>query len=108
MGAFLIGITVPSKQRGAGYEARVEKLRNDTRQSLKVGTKKEDVFRFFAENGIPAALLDDEISGTVHTIGCAPSGCGSDDALLALRVKVDKAGTTVSDPLVGAIYTNCL
>jgi hypothetical protein len=96
------------KQRGAAYQSRVEKLRNDARQSLKVGTKKEDVLRFFAENGIPASLLADEISGTIYTTGCAPSGCGSDDALLGLRVKVDRAGTTISEPLIGAIYTNCL
>ena len=36
------------KQRGAAYVARVEKLKRDSHQNLKIGTKKEDVIRFFA------------------------------------------------------------
>lgn len=96
------------KQRGAAYLARVEKLKKDAHQELKIGTKKEDVSRFFAENGIPLTLVEGEATGTIYTTGCAPSGCGSDDALLGLRVKVDKAGTVISEPIVGAIYTNCL
>jgi hypothetical protein len=96
------------KQRGAAYEARVETLTREAHEKLKIGTKKDDVARFFAENGIPVTFSRDEASGTIYTSGCAPSGCGSDDALLGLRVKVDKAGTVVSEPVVGALYTNCL
>jgi len=96
------------KQRGAAYRARVEKLRTDAQQNLKIGTKKEDVIRFFSENGIPLTFAGDEATGTIYTTGCAPSGCGSDDALLGLRVQVDKVGTVISEPVVGAIYTNCL
>jgi hypothetical protein len=96
------------KQRGAAYDARVEKLKKDSQQSLKVGTKKEDVIRFFTENGISLTFAGGEATGTIYTTGCAPSGCGSDDALLGLRVQVDKAGTVSSEPVVGAIYTNCL
>jgi hypothetical protein len=96
------------KQRGAAYAARVEKLKRDAHQNLKIGTKKEDVTRFFAENGIPLSFIEGEATGTIYTTGCAPSGCGSDEALLGLKVKVDKAGTVISEPVVGAIYTNCL
>jgi hypothetical protein len=86
----------------------VETLTREAHEKLKIGTKKDDVARFFAENGIPVTFSRDEASGTIYTSGCAPSGCGSDDALLGLRVKVDKAGTVVSEPVVGALYTNCL
>jgi hypothetical protein len=96
------------KQRGVAYAARVEKLKRDAHQNLKFGTKKKDVTRFFAENGIPLSFIEGEATGTIYTTGCAPSGCGSDDALLGLKVKVDKAGTVISEPVVGAIYTNCL
>jgi len=105
------------KQRGAAYEARVEKLKKDAHERLKIGTKREDVVRFFAENGLPISFSQVtygesktvyEASGTIYTTGCAPSGCGSDDALLGLRVKVDKEGTVISEPVIGALYTNCL
>jgi hypothetical protein len=96
------------KQRGAEYNARVETLKREAHEKLKIGTKKDTVVRFFAENGIPVTLSRDEASGTIYTSGCAPTGCGSDAALLGLRVKVDEAGTVVSEPVVGALYTNCL
>ena len=96
------------KQRGAAYEARLEKLKKDAQQNLTIGTRKEDVIRFFAENGIPLSFIGGEATGTIYTTGCAPSGCGSDDALLGLRVQVDKAGSVISEPVVGAIYANCL
>jgi hypothetical protein len=96
------------KERGAAYAGRVEKLKRDAHDNLKIGTKREDVIRFFKENGIPLTSVEGEATGTIHTTGCAPSGCGTDDALLGLRVKVDKTGTVISEPVVGAIYTNCL
>jgi hypothetical protein len=86
----------------------VEKLRREASEELKVGTKKDAVVSFFTKNGIPVAFDRDEASGTIFTTGCAPFGCGSDAALLGLRVKVDKAGTVVSAPVVGALYTDCL
>ena len=105
------------KQRGAQYAARAEKLKRDAHESLKIGTKKEDVIRFFKENGLPVDFVKVpyehsgkvyEATGTIRVTGCAPSGCGSDDAWLGLQVKVDEAGTVISEPVVGAIYTNCL
>jgi len=95
----------------------VERLEKDAHENLKIGTKKEDVIRFCKENGLPVDFVKVpyehsgkvyEAAGTIYTTGCAPSGCGSDDALLALRVNVDAAGTVISEPVVGAIYTNCL
>src|ERR1017187_6107586 len=96
------------KQRGAAYSARVDTLKREAHEKLTIGTKKDAVVRFFAENGIPVTFSRDEASGTIYTSGCAPSGCGSDAALLGLRVKIDEAGTVVSEPDVGALYTNCL
>jgi hypothetical protein len=96
------------KQRGATYKARVEKLKREAHEKLKIGMKKDAVISFFKENGLPVTFSGEEASGTIHTIGCAPSGCGSDDALIGLRVKVDKEGTVIAEPVVGAIYTNCL
>ena len=96
------------KQRGAAYDARVEKLKRDAREKLSIGTKRDAVVRFFAEQGIPLAFVRGEASGTIYTTGCAPAGCGSDDAFIGLRAKVDNSGTVVSEPVVGAFYTNCL
>jgi len=96
------------KQRGAALSASVEELKKEAHEKLKVGTKKDDVVRFFKENGIPVTYSREEVSGTIKTTGCAPSGCGSDDALLGLRVKVDQAGTVLAEPHIFSFYTNCL
>ena len=96
------------KERGSALAAREEKLKRDAHQALSIGTGKEDVIRFFAENDIPVTFVEGEAAGSIHVTGCAPSGCGSNDALLGLRVKVDKEGTVISEPIVGGIYTDCL
>jgi hypothetical protein len=96
------------KQRGSVYSAKVEKLKRDAQEKLRVGTKKDAVIRFFDENGIPVTFSRHEASGTIYTTGCAPSGCGSDAALLGLRVEVDETGTVLSEPVAGTLYTNSL
>lgn len=96
------------KQRGTAFAARVEKLKQDAQEKLRIGTEKDVVIRFFAENGIALAFVRGEASGTISTTGCAPAGCGSDSALIGLRVNVDDTGTTTAEPLVVALYSDCL
>ncbi|HEX5434477.1 MAG TPA: hypothetical protein VFY05_09595 [Candidatus Angelobacter sp.] len=98
------------KERRKAYEIRVDSLKRDARTALRIGTHQEDVIRFFQENGFPVSFDNgmSEYEGTIRTKGCAPAGCGSDDALLGLRVKVDSTGTVVGEPVVGTLYTNCL
>lgn len=96
------------KERGKAYAARVEKLKQHAHERLRIGTPKDDIIRFFHENGLPVSLDGNEYEGTIYTDGCAPAGCGSDAALLGLRVKVDSAGRVAGEPIVGALYTNCL
>ena len=84
------------KQRGAALDARIETLKREAHEKLKIGTKKDALIRFFAENGIPVTFDGREAGGTIYTTGCAPTGCGSDAALIGLRVKVDEAGAVVA------------
>ena len=47
--------------------------------------------------------------GTLYTMGgCAPLGCGTDAALIGVRVQVDAEGTVTGEPEVVDMYTNCL
>jgi hypothetical protein len=96
------------KKRGDAYEARVETLTREAHAKLKIGTKKDAVIRFFAENGIPVTFTENEASGTIYTTGCSPIGCGTNGALLGLRVRVDEKGSVASEPDIGAQYTDCL
>lgn len=96
------------KQRGASYNARVEKLGRDAREKLTIGTNKEALTRFFEQNGIPVTFARGEATGTISTTGCAPAGCGSDAAYLGLKVKVDDSGSVIGEPIVGALYADCL
>jgi hypothetical protein len=96
------------KQRGDVYDARANALERDAHTRLKIGIKKDFVIRFFAENGIPVTFSGGWAEGTIYTTGCSPLGCGTDNAFLGLRVKVDKKGSVVSEPVVDAGYTDCL
>jgi hypothetical protein len=96
------------RQRAEVYRTRAESLERNAQEKLKIGAKKDAVERFFADNGLPLTFTAGEASGTIHLQGCAPSGCGSDDAILGVRVKVDKSGAVLAKPVVGGIYTDCL
>ena len=101
--------SVACKQRGKAYAARVDALKRDVHAQLKIGTRKDALIRFFAEHYIPITFYQDRTaSGTIYTTGCAPFGCGADTGLISLRVGVDASGTVVSEPSVGALYTDCL
>jgi hypothetical protein len=104
--------TAACKQREAALSTRVETLRRDARERLRVGTRKDAVIRFFAENGIPVEFVRDKAIGTIAigtivTKGCAPASC-SDEVTLHLSVKVDASGTVTSEPVVDAMYTDCM
>jgi hypothetical protein len=82
--------------------------KHDANERLKIGTKKADVSQFFVENGIPFEISESEAIGTLRTSGCAPLGCGTDSALIGVRVKLDKAGAVTDAPKIVGMYTDCL
>jgi hypothetical protein len=86
----------------------MEALKRTAHDRLRIGTKRDEVIRFFAENGIPLTIEGDDASVSILTSGCSPFGCGSDAFLLGVRVKLDEAGNVKSEPDVGGIYTDCL
>lgn len=96
------------KKRGNAYSMRVKKLERESRERLRIGTPKEDVIRFYRENGLPVSLYGDEYDGSIPIEGCAPAGCGNDAAFIGLQVKADSSGAVAGEPRVGAFYTNCL
>jgi hypothetical protein len=103
------------KQRAADFQARVKRIEANAKISLKPGTKKADVTRFFASEKIPMDSYQiagrNEVSGQIYVKGlaeCAGVACGDDSALIGVRVDVDENGTVVSGPVVVGMYTNCL
>ena len=51
--------------RRSRWESKRGWLKRDARVRLRIGTPKEDVMRFFKENGLPVSLDGDEYEGTV-------------------------------------------
>jgi len=103
------------KERSAEFQAKVGLMQRNAKSSLKVGTRKNDLVRFFASENVPLTFdqvgQDHEASGTIYFKGlaeCANIACGDDSAEVGVRVKVDIDGTVVSEPVVIGIYTNCL
>ena len=103
-------------QRNAEFARRIATIRQDADEQLKIGTKKAEVARFYTEHKIPFEVImwpykggGYEAIGTLYTIGgCAPSGCGTDRALIGVRVKVDADGTVIGKAEVVDMYTDCL
>jgi hypothetical protein len=90
------------------FARRVETIKQDAHERLKIGTKKADVSRFFAQHGIPFTIVDSQAIGTLRTSGCAPLGCGTDAALIGIRVKLDPVGTVTEEAITVGLYTDCL
>lgn len=87
---------------------QIDDMRHDAREHLKVGTKKADVVHFFEKRSIPFAATDSEVSGTLFTSGCSPFGCGTDEALIGVRVGVNAEGVVTEEPQVVDLYTKLL
>lgn len=103
-------------ERNVAFDRRIQRITQDAQAELEIGTKKADVTKFYVEHKIPFDVAPwpsqdggFEVIGTLYTIGeCAPLGCGTDQALIGVRVSVDAKGTTTGKPEVVAMYTDCL
>jgi|SRR5215472_10577903 hypothetical protein len=103
------------KERAVEFKAKVALMQRDAKNALKIGTKKDDVVRFFATENVPLTFdqigQNREARGTLYFKGlseCENVACGDDSALIGVRVTVDIDGTVVSDPVVVGMYTNCV
>ena len=96
-------------QREDASNLRVETLKREAHEALKIGTTKEAVIRFFAKRAIPVTFDRNQASGSIYVVGgCAPRGCGTNRMLLGLRVGVDETGTVVSEPIVVSFFADCV
>jgi hypothetical protein len=96
------------QQRSAAFRQKIEMIRADAHERLKIGAARAEVSGFFAEHNIPFRALDSEAYGVLHTTGCAPLGCGTDEAIIGVRVQLDVTGSVTQQPRVVATYTSCL
>jgi hypothetical protein len=95
------------KQRRAAFDARADALEKAARTGLKVGSKRNELVWFFVKNEISLSVVGSLATGDIHTTGCAPIGCTSDEAIIGLRVEINEAGTVTSEPVVVRRYTSC-
>jgi hypothetical protein len=120
-GSGCAGVKLHCRQRNADFARWIESIKQDAHEQLKIGTKKDDVARFYTEHKIAfeivpwpfkdgeSELTGTEAIGTLYTNGrCPPLGCGSDRALIGVRVRVDADGTVIGKPDVVSMYKDCL
>jgi hypothetical protein len=96
------------QRRNAAFGRHIETIKQDARAQIKLGTRKSDDARFFTEHNIAFNIADSLASGFIEASGCAPFGCGSDAAVINVRVTLDDTGAATKEPQVVGIYTNCL
>jgi hypothetical protein len=80
---------IACRDRRAAFARQIKSIEQAAHEQLKIGTKREDVSRFFTERGISFAIVESKAFGTLETLGCAPFGCGTDAALIGVRVNLD-------------------
>jgi hypothetical protein len=97
------------KQRGIALNSQVDALKRTAIERLKVGMTKDDVIHFYAENNFSFSFDKSfGATGSIRTYGCSPTGCGTDEFVIVLTVKLDESGSVKSEPIIGGGYTNCL
>jgi len=93
----------------SAFQARTEQLRRDAHLRLKVGTNKEEVIRFFSENGLRTSSDASTLAGFIFmSRGCGRGlGCsiGPDGGEIAVIVTLDALGTVISEPVVRNKYS---
>jgi hypothetical protein len=99
---------ISCNKRGAAFESQLDSIKHDANEELSIGKTSADISRFFAEHGIPLQISNSEAVGELYTSGCGPLGCGTDSALIGVRVKLDSAGAVAEKPKVVGMYTDCL
>jgi hypothetical protein len=89
-------------------EHRLETLKREAHDKLKIGTKKSDVVRFFEQNGIPLTIDQESMRGSISALGCSSPGCW-DAAEIRIKVELDESGNAKSEPIVnGIFYPDCM
>jgi len=96
------------KRRSAAFVRQIEDIERGAVEEIKVGAGKAEVRRFFEKRGIQVFVTSTEATGTIYTSGCSPFGCGTDEALIGVRVKLNPQGIVTAEPQVVSLYTNCL
>ena len=96
------------ERRSAVFRHQIESIKKDALEQLKIGTGKAEVSRFFDEHRISFNFVESKAIGTLRTSGCAPLGCGTDSAIIGIRVNLDEAGAVAQEPTVFGMYTDCL
>jgi hypothetical protein len=94
------------KERDAALTRRIESIKRDAHEQLRVGAKKTDISQFFTEHDMAFYIEESEAFGTLHTNGCAPPHCG-DGVLIGVRVKLDLADSVTEEPTVETLYVDC-
>jgi len=92
----------------AAFQARAEQLRRDAHDSLKIGTPKEGVLRFFSENDLGGWSDQSHAWGHVSTTrGCSRGlacSIGSGGGRIDVVVTLDEKGEVNSEPVVTQSY----
>jgi hypothetical protein len=99
---------IDCKRRSTAFVRQIEDIERGANEELRVGADKAAVARFYEKRGIHFSVNASEATGTLSTDGCSPLGCGTDEALIGIRVKLNAQGTVIEAPQVVSLYTNCL
>jgi hypothetical protein len=73
--------------KDAVLNRQIESIEQAAHEQMKIGSKKADVSRFFAEQGIGVFFSKSVAVGALPSTGCAPPHCG-DGVMIEVRVEL--------------------
>jgi hypothetical protein len=92
----------------SAFQARLQQLRRDAPEALKIGTTREQVLRFISENRLQSSSDQSQARGwVVLSRGCGRGwacSIGPDGGVISVSVTFDERGKVNSEPVVAAKY----
>jgi len=94
-------------ERDAAFQRQLESIKQDAHRRLKIGAKKDEVFRFFADHGMRGdSISEAEVMGFLQTTACAPAHCGN-GVWVRVQVKLGLSEAVAEEPTVETMYSDC-
>jgi len=97
------------KRSNIDFQRRIDALQLELTKNILRGTTKKDVERFLSDHHFSVIFNRNQAIGTMSSSGgCAPFGCGTNEILLGVTIRLDSNGSVAEVPQIQTMFTDCM